>query len=185
MSKAIEEFCFKFNGSFQVDDILNYLANYNSEWKFDTRRQETFDVHRNTETYFIHEHDLGWKIGDPYAGNMVSKDNSLIDLVWPIVKNLMSLYNGKPGQVILVRLNPFSIIDSHKDYGSYLLNSRRNHIPIYTNNNNKFIVGNEKITMKKGECWEINNAKEHSVINNSSNYRIHLIVDIIPNTMIG
>lgn len=185
MNKVIEEFCFKFNKSFKVDDISNYLANYDSEWNIDTTRQETFDVHRNTETYFIHKHSLEWNIGDTYSGTIISKDENLINLVWPIVEDLMNLYDGKPGQVILVRLKPFSMIDSHKDYGNYLLNARRFHIPIKTNENNKFIVGNETIRMKQGECWEINNSKEHSVINNSDDYRIHLIVDIIPNTMIG
>jgi len=41
-------------------------------------------------------------------------------------------------------------------------------------------VGEEKINLKKGEMWEINNSKKiHSVANNSKSNRVHLIIDWI------
>lgn len=185
MNKATEEFCFKFNKTFDVKKISSYVLNYNSEWKINTTRQEVFDAHKNTETYFIHEHSLLWKFGEVYSGKIVSNDKEIINLVWPIVEELMDIYDGVPGQVILVKLKPFSSIGMHKDYGDYLLYSRRNHIPIKTNMNNKFIVDKEEILMKEGECWEINNSKFHSVINNSNQDRVHLIIDIIPKHIVG
>ena len=38
--------------------------------------------------------------------------------------------------------------------------------------------------MQEGQCWEINNAKNHSVENNGTTDRIHLLIDIMPNEFI-
>jgi hypothetical protein len=38
--------------------------------------------------------------------------------------------------------------------------------------------------LKVGECWEINNQQMHSVINDSDEHRIHLIIDIVPNEIL-
>lgn len=185
MNKATEEFSFKFYKNFNVELLSDYIKSYDKEWQLDTSRQKIFDVHKHTETYFIHEHSLLWKVGDKHQGKIISNDTALVSLVWPIVEDLEKFYDGKAGQVILVKLGSFSSIDKHKDYGEYLIASRRNHIPITTNLNNTFTVDKDTISMKQGECWEINNSKTHSVQNNSNEDRIHLIVDIIPNKYIG
>lgn len=45
-----------------------------------------------------------------------------------------------------------------------------------------FGVGDEKINMKSGECWEINNSRTHFVDNNSETDRVHLLIDIMPHS---
>jgi aspartyl/asparaginyl beta-hydroxylase (cupin superfamily) len=42
-------------------------------------------------------------------------------------------------------------------------------------------VNKETINMLEGNLYEINNTKWHNVKNESSDNRIHLIVDIMPN----
>ena len=49
----------------------------------------------------------------------------------------------------------------------------------------KFWVDGESVAMGIGECWEINNAKTHSVINKSDVDRIHLLIDIMPNAIVN
>ena len=52
------------------------------------------------------------------------------------------------------------------------------HIPIITNEKVFFQVGDEIKIFKEGEIWKINNTgKSHSVVNNSNEDRVHLIVD--------
>jgi hypothetical protein len=39
--------------------------------------------------------------------------------------------------------------------------------------------------MKLGECWRVNNKLLHGVYNFGSTNRVHLMVDIIPEELIG
>jgi hypothetical protein len=39
--------------------------------------------------------------------------------------------------------------------------------------------------MKLGECWEVNNAKIHGCYNLGKTDRVHLMVDIINNSLFG
>ena len=45
-----------------------------------------------------------------------------------------------------------------------------------------YTVNGETVNMKEGECWEINNQRPHSVLNDSDIDRVHLLVDIFPGT---
>ena len=82
--------------------------------------------------------------------------------------------------VLLIKLKAKKNISIHFDSGDYLMSCRRNHIPIITSDNVFFGVGNEKIVMQAGECWEINNSRPHFVENNSEIDRVHLLIDIMP-----
>ena len=73
-------------------------------------------------------------------------------------------------------------IPNHYDYGYYLLNVHRLHIPIVTNDYVEFFLNGDVVNMKTGSCYEVNNAREHGVSNNGATDRIHLIMDIIPKT---
>ena len=64
-----------------------------------------------------------------------------------------------------------------------LKKSKRIHIPIVTNPECIFTVGDNSINMKVGEIWEMNNDKmQHSVHNNGDEDRIHLIIDWVEKT---
>jgi aspartyl/asparaginyl beta-hydroxylase (cupin superfamily) len=71
-------------------------------------------------------------------------------------------------------------VSEHTDKGDYLSTVRRFHIPIITNDLVSYTVNGERVHMKQGECWEINNLKSHSVLNESDTDRVHLLIDIFP-----
>ena len=52
---------------------------------------------------------------------------------------------------------------------------------IKTNSEVDFYIEDKSYSLKEGVWYEINNQKNHSVINKSSMDRVHLIVDILPN----
>lgn len=80
--------------------------------------------------------------------------------------------------VRLLCLQPGSIIKEHRDMGlAYRYGCFRLHIPIITEASVKFIVGKKNIPMKKGECWYSDFDLPHSVINESTQERIHLVID--------
>jgi len=103
-------------------------------------------------------------------------------LLEPVVCTVSDYYTGD-GYIVralLVRLKGQGVIPPHVDNGFSLLNCRRIHIPVQSTDGVEFTVGGEQRVMKEGELWEINNAREHSVVNRSDKERVHLIIDWVP-----
>lgn len=94
------------------------------------------------------------------------------------LKNVLSTFKCPFLSVRLLKLAPNSYIKPHKDYNlGYEDGCFRLHIPILTNNNVDFILDNNYIKMKAGECWYTNVNYMHSVSNKGETSRIHLVID--------
>jgi hypothetical protein len=185
MDKGKEDFNFKFYKRFDVDELKNKVLSMDSEWLLDTSRQKTETMHRRTEAYHIYNHPLDWKVNTPYRGIQTCKDQTILSLINPIVKELEEFVGGKIGQCLLVKLKAHDLIGLHKDGEDYLMYSRRFHMPVMTNEEISFTVGDETKVMREGECWEINNGRVHAAHNKSKQDRVQLIFDIIPKEFIG
>lgn len=80
--------------------------------------------------------------------------------------------------VRLLRLAPGSVIREHRDMGlAYRFDCFRLHIPVVTDASVAFVIGGTSIPMRKGECWYADFDLPHSVKNDSSRERIHLVID--------
>jgi hypothetical protein len=178
-------------GSVAVGDIASFISGWTYEWTVDTQRQslnlrpdeaQSQNPQKDTQAYFIAQYALQWQPGGEYRSAILNSD--LYNLVLPIVTELETRHNGKHGRVFLAKLPAKKTITPHADWQEYLLVCRRNHIPIITNADVRFTVGDETKVMKTGEVWEINNSKVHSVVNGGEDDRVHLIVDIIPNELL-
>jgi len=97
-----------------------------------------------------------------------------------IIKNILSkeFGGGYLIRVLFTKLLANGSIYEHSDLGTSLWLGHRIHIPIITNENVLFHVGDETVNMKEGEMWEIDNTTKHSVVNNGED-RVHLILDWI------
>jgi hypothetical protein len=101
--------------------------------------------------------------------------------------NLFDLLKSQYGDGLIYNLQ-FSLLPDgseifpHYDVGLGFTFSHRVHVPIITNNNIIFSIGNKNFNFKSGEIVEINNKNEHSVqnLNTKTFYRIHLILDYLP-----
>jgi hypothetical protein len=183
--KSLESFRFKHIKDIDISIIKNIVNKITVEqWQENKSRQLTYKVHSFTETYFIHDYPLDWKLNTPYSGTLLRGGSEVWEQVKPIVKSLEEYHNGTMGRVMFTKLAPNGNISAHVDGGEYLDVVRRHHIPIITNKNVAFIVDKEKVNMQEGEVWEINNMKKHEVLNPSDQDRIHLLIDIIPNQYI-
>lgn len=180
--KEHEPFNFRKSGFFEVNGIKELVGKFEDEWLIDTSRQETYAVHQDTESYFLYQADLTWESGEPFIVTKHDIDPELEDLVEPIISELEGLHDGQRGNVLLIKLKAGRSIASHRDGGEYLDSARRHHIAIITSDETKFGVGDEEISMTEGVCWEINNSRVHYVINDSDTDRVHLLVDIMPNS---
>jgi hypothetical protein len=181
--KELSEFNFKFYKTFNVDSISNEIEKFTDQWNIDTYRQrqhykERRNPHLYTQTFTIQNHDINWNFGDKIESEV--KDMSMLNSVLHIVKDLELMCQGVSGRVLLINLSANKDVSEHTDKGDYLSTVRRFHIPIITNDLVSYTVNGERINMKQGECWEINNLKSHSVLNDSSIDRVHLLIDIFP-----
>jgi hypothetical protein len=103
----------------------------------------------------------------------------------PLLKKLNTRYgSGTLWKMQLAKMHGNgSIIKPHVDSGLEFLFSHRIHIPIITNENIHFYIEDKKFNLKSNSVYEVNNSKEHSVINENKNdfERVHLIIDFLEN----
>lgn len=83
-------------------------------------------------------------------------------------------------QAILTKLKANTIIPRHRDRGPLTAKTHRIHLPVITNTECVFSVGDESRNLGAGQIWIIDNVNRyHSVQNNGNNDRVHLIIDAI------
>lgn len=115
----------------------------------------------------------------------VDYDNAsgLADLAKPLIDYAVEQIDepGIVSRVQLARMQPGVKIDRHYDSSPILLSSHRLHIPILTHGKLRFLVDGERVVMREGELYELNNQLPHEVENpKSASIRIHLIIDFLP-----
>lgn len=98
----------------------------------------------------------------------------------PVIFNLMRQVEGvQLGRVIVTRLLPGKTIAAHKDVlGRYSQVYMRYHCVIQGLPGSLFRCGDETICMRSGEVWWFNAHEVHECVNNSSDDRIHMLVDV-------
>lgn len=97
----------------------------------------------------------------------------------PLIFDLMRAVEGERlGRVMITRLAPGKVITPHADQGAPADFYDRYHIILQNLPGSVFQCGEEKVTMRAGDCWWFDNTKIHSVTNNSADDRLTLICDI-------
>jgi hypothetical protein len=145
-------------------------------WGEDPSRQENFIVHRYTQT-------IPLVYDEKFVNPIKTKYYKIFETSLMSLESLLSTHYGKgfTARVILTKLKSKGAILPHRDSGKCFELSHRVHIPLITNDEVFFTVGEDTIVMRSGELWEINNVGQiHSVVNKSDHDRIHLIIDWQP-----
>ena len=160
-----------------------------ADWTADAFRQKTYEVHKQTQTIRLIMDEDG-RHRDPTYHPSYETYNALLEPIEIFIRRQFEQtlkakrLRKKHGRgyfirMILVKLLTNGSIPHHVDQGETLSKSHRMHLPIITNEQNLFSVGDTEVHMKPGELWEINNRREHGVVNGGSEDRIHLIVDYV------
>jgi hypothetical protein len=150
-------------------------------WQSDTSRQKAFRVHRDTETIFLR-----------FRKKMAGRNTNMIELVdYPLLsdykyeiqgflRELCSYYTIADFSVIIANLKSGGgTISTHVDNGPYFHRSHRVHIPIRTNDETIFTIGDIQMCMKDYIAYEIGNTNHrHGVVNNGVTDRYHMIFDL-------
>ena len=104
-----------------------------------------------------------------------------IQLLFPNTMKLVkdTFPNKQIGRIVFAQMKPGGEIKPHVDEGRYSDNTDRYHFVIVTNPSVIFTSGDEQYHMSRGTIHWFNNHINHSVANNGTTNRIHLIVDTI------
>lgn len=163
------------------------------------QRQDLWNQHRFRTTFKGTPHkdvdDIWLRYTDDKKANPDDPHEAIIDTtpIWheaykklpqvkPIIFDLMRRLEAyELGRVLITRLKPGGRILPHSDnYGDYVLDPdvARYHIVLQGLPGSLYRTGDETVCMKTGEVWWFNALIEHEVMNNSSDDRIHLLVDV-------
>jgi len=157
------------------------LAQDEAAWKEDQSRQETFDVHYDTESIVLLFVDL-----DSWPDIVVSKEPGwarLADVALPLMNDIISRLYTPGGTVIramAAKLLSGKKITPHTDKHPSFHYGHRIHVPITTNPRVRFMSDGQPYQFKVGQAYELNNQKKHSVMNTGSEDRITFIFDYVP-----
>jgi hypothetical protein len=177
-------------GAFDISALRAKAAALDEEaWNADGRRQADFRAHASTQSIRL--------IGDPdfRHTNPTTQPafHTFEPQLSPLMDHIRAAYlqtqrqrrvaevNG-PGyfiRVLLARLPAKAEIKPHVDEGESLKRCHRIHVPVISNPDAFFYVGNLRFHMPEGEMWEINNRRTHAVTNNGDAARVHLILDYV------
>lgn len=158
-----------------------------ADWAQNSARQKKFEVHKDTQFIGL--------VYDEDFRHMNATRRPLLEKfsveLRPVLKLIADHYENSPEtfskfgrdvngyfvRISLAKLFSKGHIVEHRDMNFSLCHAHRVHIPIITNEEVTFKVGNEFVNLKAGEVVEINNRRKHAVMNKSDEDRVHLILD--------
>lgn len=159
------------------------------EWRADASRQQAFDTHHHTQTVKLVA-DADFRHADPtvhaayfrFEPHIAAMMNHVRACYSETLRQQRTIATHGPGyfvRAILTRLPPGGEIHPHVDEGYSLKRCHRIHVPVVSNSNVLFRVGELTFHMPVGEMWEINNRRIHAVKNGGAEARVHLIMDYV------
>ena len=150
-------------------------------WHEDVSRQESFYVHNQTwSIILVSVDDAKWPIRHVSKGPGWER---LADVAAPVMQEIIDKHYPADGEIIramAARLRAGENIKAHNDAHQSFHCAHRIHVPISTNPKVWFTIDGRPYQLKVGEAYEVNNQKQHSVVNKGVEDRITLIFDYIP-----
>ena len=100
-------------------------------------------------------------------------------LACPYLMEVLEALGATWGRSRLMRLSGEAEVTPHVDTDYYWRDHMRVHVPIVTQPTVRFCCGDEQVNMAAGECWIFDTWSLHSVHNDASRSRIHLVADTV------
>lgn len=157
------------------------LAQDKQAWREDQYRQQVFDVHKETESIVLVFVNL-----ECWPEIEIVKEpgwDRLADVAVPVMHDIIDRHYPKGGTIIRAmaakllaggKIRPH--IDTHPSFHA----GHRIHVPITTNHRVRFMIDGRPHQLAVGNAYEINNQKNHSVMNKGAEDRITFIFDYLP-----
>ncbi len=160
------------------------LALDEAAWQTNQFRQLAYDVHSKTESLVLVFTD-----GTDWPNIEVKKESGwdlLAEFAVPLMQEIIRRHYSPGGAIIramAAKLVPGGLIKPHRDSHPSFHHSHRIHVPLTTNPRVRFVIDGQAYQLQVGQVYEINNQKQHSVMNKGKEDRISFIFDYIPPSM--
>jgi hypothetical protein len=157
------------------------LSQEEGAWHEDEYRQSTYDVHLETQSIVLVFTD-----GSNWPNPEVRKEpgwDRLADVAVPLMHEIIDRHYPKGGTIIramAAKLLAGGKITPHHDSHPSFHCGHRIHVPITTNPRVRFMIDGRPYQFQVGQAYELNNQKQHSVMNKGSEDRITFIFDYVP-----
>jgi len=157
------------------------LGQEEAAWHEDKFRQQSYDVHLETESIVLVFTD-----GKNWPRSDVIKEpgwDRLADVAVPLMHGIIDAHYPKGGTIIramAAKLLAGGKIKPHHDSHPSFHCGHRVHVPITTNPRVRFMIDGRPYQFRVGEAYELNNQKQHSVANKGTEDRITFIFDYVP-----
>ena len=100
-------------------------------------------------------------------------------LACPYLMQVLETLGATWGRSRLMRLSGNAEVSMHVDTDYYWRDHMRVHVPIVTQPTVRFLCADEEVNMAPGECWVFDTWSLHSVHNDATRERIHLVADTV------
>lgn len=177
----MRHFC-KIAEGIDVVPVLNALAVNPHLWNAnDLRSTHPLSPHHNVDDIWL------WFNPEREDASAIVDDLEVVPYpaweklpqVRSIVLDVMRRVEGtRLGRVIITRLPPGKTIPVHVDEGAPATYYTRYQLALQCLPGALFESGGEVIQFRMGDVWQVDNRVRHSVVNNSADDRIVLIMDI-------
>ncbi|MGJ5079413.1 aspartyl/asparaginyl beta-hydroxylase domain-containing protein [Bradyrhizobium sp. HKCCYLS3013] len=164
-----------------VAPLLAEIDGQETVWLANTSRQDKIRVQRDTNTIFLRNAvvrpDL---LINENQESVATGMSAHFPLAMGFLAKAAELFNSSLSRATIVRLKPRSSVGVHIDVGSYYLIRNRFHLVLKSPSGSVLRSGNEEVRMREGELWWFDNKQHHSAFNESNEWRIHYIFDLLP-----
>ena len=118
--------------------------------------------------------------GDPANESLADAMAPTPDLLrCPYLMQVLASFGAVLGRTRLMRLAGQAEVSPHVDADYYWTERVRVHVPVRTQAGVRFLCGGASTHMAEGECWIFDTWREHRVVNDAQEQRIHLVADTV------
>lgn len=149
-------------------------------WTEQLSRQQTYEVHRDTESIVLLFCDESWPDGE------IRREpgwDRLSGVAMPLIDDIINTHYAPGGTIIramAAKLKVQGRIRPHRDTLHSFQIGHRIHVPITTSEAVRFTIAGKPYGFEIGKAYELNNQKVHSVMNLGNEDRISFIFDYVP-----
>jgi hypothetical protein len=169
-----------------VPELLHEIRDNDELWLADQSRQRKIKVQQHTQSIFLRG-ALRAPGGPSSSDDIQESAPTRFAFRFPdtvqLLNRIATHFDAELCRALYVRLLPFSQVLPHVDGGSYYLTRNRYHLVVYSIDGSIMNCEDEQVVMYPGELWSFNNKLRHESRNASPEWRVHLIFDLLPNSM--
>src|SRR2546421_5181054 len=173
----------RFKVAIDTRPFLAEVAAMETLWLASTGRQSEISVQRETNSIFLRAadrracpqqniNDVQECITTPYAAHCPD--------IMRFLGSFSRELRASLQRALIVRLQPNGRVHPHIDKGLYYKLRDRYHFVLMSPAGSRLSSGDETAIMQQGEVWWFHNKLMHEARNDSWDWRIHVIFDLLP-----